>query len=277
MADRYFIETRLKRRAFERAAATYDAAAALQREVARRLFERLDYVKHSPQVRLDAGAGTGFATRGLQARYPDSSVIALDIARAMLKRVPSGWLVCADIEQLPLKRAAVGMVWCNLALQWSNSPDKVFQEVQRVLQPGGLYLFSTFGPDTLKELRAAWVDEHTHMNLFFDMHDLGDLLLAAGLSDPVMERESMTVTYSEVTDLMRDLKAIGAQNATAGRRMGLTGRARIRTVKENYERCRENGKLPATFEVIYGHAWKPETRLSSSGRPVIDIMPRSEV
>lgn len=271
MADRYLIEKSLKRQAFERAAATYDAAAMVQREVARRLFERLDYVKHSPEVLLDAGAGTGYAIRELESRYPDSSVIALDIAKAMLKQIECDSLVCADIEQLPLKRAAVGMVWCSLALQWSNFPDKVFHEVERVLRPGGLYLFSTFGPDTLKELRAAWMDEHTHLHRFFDMHDLGDLLLAAGLCDPVMERESMTVTYSDVTDLMRDLKAIGAQNATAGRRMGLTGRARLKQVKENYERFRRKGKLPATFEVIYGHAWKPEARVTTDGRPVIPV------
>jgi malonyl-CoA O-methyltransferase len=273
MARPYLVEKRVKRRAFERAARTYDAAAALQREVAQRLLERLDYVKFTPEVILDAGAGTGFGSRQLKSRYSHSSVIALDIAQPMLKLAQSSGaaLVCADVEQLPLAPASVNMIWCNLTLQWSNAPESVFCEARRVLQPGGLYFFSTFGPDTLKELRAAWVDEHTHVNLFFDMHDLGDLLLSAGLSDPVMEREQLTVTYSDVTDLMRDLKAIGAQNATAGRRTGLTGRARLERVKENYERFRLDGKLPATFEVIFGHAWKPEARRSPSGKVVIEI------
>ncbi|MGH8726740.1 MAG: malonyl-ACP O-methyltransferase BioC [Burkholderiales bacterium] len=273
MAERYLVEKRAKKRAFERAAETYDAAAVLQREVARRLIERLEYVKQAPMVILDAGAGTGFASGELTARYPGSSVIALDIAHPMLRRARAGLLVCADIEQLPLKRESVGMVWSNLTLQWSNRPDFVFSEAARALQPGGLFLFSTFGPDTLKELRVAWRDADTHVNLFADMHDLGDLVVASGLVDPVMERETLTVTYSEVTDLMRDLKAIGAQNATFGRRKGLTGRAALERVQKNYEHFRRDGKLPATFEVIYAHAWKPETRLSSSGRPIIEIVP----
>lgn len=273
--NRYFLDKRRARRDFERAAESYDAAAVVQREVSRRLIERLDFVAYRPNVILDAGAGTGFGSRELKARYPESKIIALDIARSMLtqtRRVdPDISALCADIEHVPLKSGSIGMIWCNLTLQWSSAPDQVFAEARRTLQPGGLYLFSTFGPDTLKELRAAWRDEHTHVSSFFDMHDLGDLLLAAGLTDPVLERECLTATYSGVIELMRDLKAIGARNATFGRSRGLTGRAALERVKQNYERFRQDGKLSATFEVIYGHAWKTETRVSSSGQPVIEI------
>jgi malonyl-CoA O-methyltransferase len=270
---RDLIDKKRARRAFERAARSYDAHAVLQREVGQRLAARLDYVKHAPQVILDAGAGTGAGSAELAARFPQARLIALDIAHAMLRRVYSGRieLVCGDIERLPIASTSVDTVWCNLTLQWVNSPDTVFREVRRTLRPGGLFLFSTFGPDTLQELRAAWIDGRTHVSGFVDMHDLGDLLVASGLDDPVMERECVTLTYAEATDLMRDLKAIGAHNATAGRAPGLTGKAAIARVKQNYERFRVNGKLPATFEVIYAHAWKPEAPMNPTGRPVIEI------
>jgi malonyl-CoA O-methyltransferase len=147
----------------------------------------------------------------------------------------------------------------------------------RVLAPGGLLMFSTFGPDTLKELRAAFrsVDAHTHVHRFADMHDLGDLLVACGFADPVMDMEVITLTYADMRELMRDLKAIGARNMTRGRPATLAGKSLFAKVAQNYERERREGRLPATFEVIYGHAWKPQPRLGPSGRPVIDIKPRS--
>ena len=271
----YLIDKSRARLAFERAAPTYDAAAVLQREIGARLMARLDYVKPSPGVILDAGTGTGSGARQLCERYPNSRVIALDIARAMLERARASGadLVRGDIEKLPFAPGSLSMIFSNLVLQWSNVPAKVFREAKRALQPNGLFLFSTFGPDTLRELRLAWTDAHTHVSSFFDMHDLGDLLVASGLIDPVMECERVTMTYAEVADLMHDLKAIGARNATAGRAPGLTGKASLQRVKENYERFRSGGKLPATFEVIYAHAWKPEARVSSSGRAMIEIIP----
>ena len=182
--------------------------------------------------------------------------------------------VCGDIERLPLRDAAVGMVWSNLALQWVNEPPRAFAEFRRVLAPGGLLMFSTFGPDTLKELRAAYegTDRYTHVNRFIDMHDLGDMLVHAGFADPVMDMEYMTLTYADVRALMRDLKAIGAHNVTAGRRPGMTARATLAAVERNYEALRREGRLPASFEVVYGHAWcrshvpPPMARLSFRSR-----------
>jgi malonyl-CoA O-methyltransferase len=167
------------------------------------------------------------------------------------------------------------MVWSNLALQWVNDPDQAFGEFNRVLAPGGLLMFSTFGPDTLKELRAAFatVDQHTHVSRFIDLHDIGDILVKRGFADPVMDMEPFTLTYSDVRALMRDLKAIGAHNVTQTRPPGLTGKSRLAAVTQAYEPLRRDGKLPATFEVVYGHAWKPLPRITSSGKKIIDIKP----
>ena len=291
MSDALAVDKRLVRRSFEQAAATYDAAAVLQNEVCRRMLARLDYIKLEPATILDAGSGTGNAVAGLLARYSRARVIALDLALAMARRAgarrpwwrglfersgPRLAAVCGDIEQLPLASACAGMVWSNLVIQWSNEPQRAFAEMHRVLAPGGLLLFSSFGPDTLKELRAAFqsVDRHTHVHRFTDMHDVGDMLVACGFADPVMDMEVVMLTYADVRELMRDLKAIGAHNVTRGRPATLSGKPLLAKVAQNYEAERRDGRLPATFEVIYGHAWKPQPRLGPTGRPVIDIKPR---
>jgi malonyl-CoA O-methyltransferase len=284
----FVLDKRLLRRSFEQAAAGYDAAAVLQHEVCRRMLARLAYIKQRPAAILDAGSGTGNVAAALQARYPQAALYALDIALAMVRRARarvSWWRrllgrgvlpVCGDIERMPLRDGAVGMVWCNLALQWVYDPPRAFAEFRRVLAPGGLLMFSTFGPDTLKELRTAYqgIDRYTHVNRFIDMHDLGDMLVHGGFADPVMDMEYVTLTYSDVPALMRDLKAFGAHHVTAGRRPGMTARATLAAVERNYEALRRDGRLPATFEVIYGHAWVPQPRVGPAGRPVIEIKPQ---
>ncbi len=282
-------DKRLLRRSFERAATSYDEAAVLQHEVCRRMDERLDLIKLQPALILDAGCGTGNALPALRARYPQGRVIALDLAFTMLQQArrrggTSWWrsllqqrpaALCADIEHLPLATGSVDLVWSNLALQWMNEPERAFAEFHRVLAPGGLLMFSTFGPDTLKELRAAYsgVDRHTHVSRFVDLHDIGDMLVQRGFGDPVMDMEPFTLTYSDVRTLMRELKAIGAHNVTRERPPGLTGRARLAAVAAAYEDLRRDGTLPATFEVVYGHAWKPQPRVTGSGKRIIDIKP----
>jgi malonyl-CoA O-methyltransferase len=281
------LDKRLLRVAFEKAAPGYDAAAVLQHEVCRRMLSRLDFVKLQPAAILDAGCGTGNVLPALRARFPHATLYALDIAAGMVRqacaRVP-WWQrvagrrivpVCGDIEQLPLRAASADFAWSNLALQWVNDPPRAFTELRRVLAPGGLLMFSTFGPDTLKELRAAYrgTDRYTHVNCFIDMHDIGDMLVHAGFADPVMDMEYITLTYADVRALMRDLKAIGAHNVTAGRPPGMTARAVLAAVERNYEGFRQAGRLPATFEVIYGHAWLPQKRTTRDGKPVIEIKP----
>ena len=280
-------DKRAVRLAFERAAHSYDAAAVLQHEVCRRMDERLDLIKHQPATLLDAGCGTGNALPALRKRYAKARIIELDLALAMLRcaraRSSGPWWksmltqtvtpLCGDLEALPLASGSVDLVWSNLALQWANDNDKAFAEFHRVLAPGGLLMFSTFGPDTLKELRAAYagVDQHTHVSRFVDLHDIGDSLVKGGFADPVMDMESFTLTYDTVRALMHDLKAIGAHNATRDRPTGLSGKSRLEAVTKAYETLRRDGKLPATFEVVYGHAWKPLPRVTAGGKRVIDI------
>jgi malonyl-CoA O-methyltransferase len=276
--DAYWIDKARVRASFERAAHTYDAAAILQKTVREEMLSRLDLVKMSPQAILDAGCGTGQGTFALQKRFSHAHMISLDLALGMLQRTQAQtpplqrWLakltnkqnlVCADIESLPLANASVDMVWSNLALQWCNELDHAFTEIKRVLKPNGLVMFSTFGPDTLKELRMASAPKDaaqdvTHISRFIDMHDIGDAMTRAGFSAPVLDVEYFTLTYDDVKSVMRDLKSIGAHNATAGRARGLAGKGFLQQLESRYEQFRQDGKLPATFEVIYGHAWKPE-------------------
>jgi len=283
VSDPFDIDLARVRRSFGRSARAYDAAAVLQKRVRDELLERLDVVRLEPAVVLDLGAGTGHASLALKRRYRSSEVIALDLAEGMLREASRRQTllrrfrrVCGQASALPLRDGSVDLVFSNLMLQWCTDPDAVFRECRRVLKPGGLLTFTTFGPDTLVELRRAWAaaDGHTHVNRFIDMHDLGDALVRAGLAEPVMDVERFTLTYPDVRDLMRDLKAIGAHNANAGRPRGLTGRGALDRMTAAYEQCRRDGRLPATHEVVYGQAWRPtgEPRgRNASGEVVVPI------
>lgn len=273
--DAQVIDKRQARTAFDRAAGSYDQAAVLQREVADRILERLDYIKHVPQRLLDVGCGTGYPLPALARRYPGSEIWALDVSVNMLDQArakPSLWqklrgrfrYVAGDAEQLPLADASVDMIFSSLAIQWCVDLDQTFAEMRRVLKPDGLLMFSTFGPDTLKELRQCFeaVDAYSHTNRFIDMHDIGDALLRHGFGDPVMDMEMLTLTYPDLFSIMRDLKQIGAHNVTRGRARGLTGKRRMQAVSEAYEQFRQEQRLPVSYEVLYGHAWA----LESSGQ-----------
>jgi len=263
------IDKSAARRSFDQAAPGYDKAAVLQRELADRLLERLDYIRLQPERMLDLGAGTGYAIPGLRKRFGTACILALDFASAMLLEArdrdrtcrPSD-CVCADVEALPLADASVDLIFSNATFQWCNDIQGTFGECLRVLRPGGLLLFTTFGPDTLWELRDAWAaaDGHSHVSPFPDMHDLGDALVNARFADPIMDVERLTVTYERARDLMRDLKILGAHNATSARARGLTGRRRLLAVEQAYETHRRDGRLSASYEVVYGLAWAPKQR-----------------
>jgi len=268
------------RQSFERAAAHYDAAAILQQEISKRLLERLDYIKLQPARVLDVGAGTGISLTGLRQQYPAAQIYALDIVRAMLleARKKQNWLqrlrrtiqfITADAEKLPLADASVDLLFSNLTLQWCLDLEQTFGEFKRVLKPGGLLMFTTFGPDTLKELRSCWsqVDSYTHVNNFIDMHVVGDALVRSRFAEPVMDMERLTMTYSDVPSIMRDLKTIGAHNVTRGRARSLTGKGKMQQLIAGYEQFRNNGVLPVSYEVVYGHAWITE-EVSMSSVPV---------
>jgi malonyl-CoA O-methyltransferase len=263
------------RAAFDRASATYEASAVLQSRVADELLDRLEPFDFRPRVVLDLGAGTGRASAELKRRYRGSTVIALDLAPGMLQQAARHQRlfrrferICADAARLPLGTASVDIVFSNLMLQWCDPLDDVFAEIRRVLRPEGFLTFTTFGPDTLKELRSAWAeaDSHNHVNRFLDMHDVGDALVRAGLQEPVLDIERTQLTYSDGMALMRDLKCMGARNATAGRPRSLVGRGRLQRALDAYESFRKDGRLPATYEIVYGAAWGTAGRPAAAAR-----------
>ena len=273
------VDKRQLRASFDRAATRYESVAVLQREVGARLLERLDLVRITPRTVLDAGAGTGELGMQLAKRYAGAHTVLLDLAPAMLSQARcrgslfDRWrtrrsFVCGDAERLPLTAGSVDLIVSSLMLQWCNDLESALHEFRRVLRPGGLLMFTTFGPDTLRELRAAWraVDNQVHVNAFIDMHDIGDALLRAGFADPVMDREDMVLTYQDARTLMRELKTLGAHNVTGGRPRGLTGRGRLAGMLAAYERFRRDGRLPATYEVVHGHCWAPAGNAPGSMR-----------
>lgn len=274
--DVYKIERRSVASAFNAAAKNYDAVALLQQTVADRLFESFDLIKINPASILDMGSGTGYGSRKLKQRFKKARFYQADISGEMLKTArkqsprhfSKNHFVCADAVQMPIKENQFDLVFSSLMLQWCNDLDRVFAEVKRILKPGGLFLFASFGPDTLKELRECWqqADDHVHVNAFVDMHDIGDSLMRNGMDAPVLSIEHIVLIYDDCIQLMRELKSIGAQNINEGRRKTLTGKQRLNQVVSRYESFRTNHKLPATYEVVYGHAWRPhQEKPDSSG------------
>jgi malonyl-CoA O-methyltransferase len=248
------------RRACDRVASGYDTADFLCAEVRARLFERLELVTLQPTSILDLGSGTGAATDHLQRLYPDTLVVALDRSEAMLattaRRGEAG--LCAAGERLPLADASVDIVVSNLMLPACDHPAAVFAEVRRVLKAPGLFLFSTLGPDSMKEMRRAWarVDKYPHVHDHDDMHIIGDMLVHAGFREPVMDVEMLTIQYGDIATQVRDLRSMAASNFARRRVRGLTTPRRWQQVSLELEKDRnENGKLPVTVELITGQAW----------------------
>jgi len=284
----FALDVRRVRDSFSQAATTYDAAAVLQAQVRDELLRRLEVLRMEPEVVVDLGAGTGQASIALKRRYPGSRVVAMDIAHGMLLQARKRQTllrrfdrVVADAAALPLGDASVDMLFSSLMLQWCNDPDQVLRECRRVLRPGGVLHFTTLGPDTLVELRKSWQAAdpgHAHVNRFIDMHDLGDALTRAGFAEPVLDVERYTLTYDDARGLMRDLKEIGAHNATAGRARGLTGKSTLTRMLAAYEGYRREGKLPATYEVVFAQAWCPTGPVRSKGQPAAEtVIPISQI
>jgi len=265
------IDPRVARRRFERAARTYAGTSRLEAEIGVRMLQRLDYVKLAPARILDAGSGPAREARALCARYPGSRLIALDFSHAMLRQALAarGLLsrlfghrslspVCAGLEALPLADASIGLLWSNMVLHWLGEPLAALKEFHRVLRTEGLLMFSTLGPDTLQELREAAGGARVHR--FMDMHDLGDQLVAAGFSAPVMDMEIVTLTYDNADAFLADLRASGQSSALASRPRGLAGRAFREQLRRGLAMRMRDARLPATYEVVYGHAWKAAPR-----------------
>jgi malonyl-CoA O-methyltransferase len=263
----FALESATVARAFDNASARYEAAAGLQARVRAALLERLDELKPPPDARavLDLGAGTGAATAALRHRFRKARVIALDLAPGMLRQAARHQRlfrrfdrVLADAARLPLREASLDVAYSNLMLQWFDDPAVVFTDLARAMRPGGLFVFSTFGPDTLRELRTAWESADpagVHVNRFLDVHDLGGALQRGGFAEPVLDVDRLCIHHADVADLLRGLKAIGAHNVNAGRARALTGRRRYQAMVAAYESLRTARGLPATWEIVYGIAW----------------------
>lgn len=279
-----FVDTAAVRRRFAKIAAHYAQTDFLVREIDRRMQERLDYVRIAPGCILDLGASQGGSLPGLMQRYPDARLLAVDAVPAMLaplRPAPTGWRrwlarpragaqpIAADAVNLPLAARSTALIWSNLLLHWLDDPLPALREAYRVLEVGGLLMFSTFGPDTLKELRAVFADGYAHTQRFVDMHDYGDMLVECGFADPVMDMEVLTLTYDDFGSLLRELRTAGGGCAMTDRRPGLMGRGVLARAEAAYEALRQAGKLPATFEVIYGHAWKAVPRTTADGRTIV--------
>jgi malonyl-CoA O-methyltransferase len=279
-------------RHFSKAASRYDEAAVLQKLTAQALDERLDLIKLDVKRVVDLGAGTGFLTEMLWQRYPQAQVSAVDLAAPMLAMAKHRWaltksnqawwkpwanpfphvhFIQANAYHLPFAEASQDIVITNFMLQWCDDLDAVLSEIRRVLRPEGLLMLSSLGPDTLKELRQAWVyvegdAGHLRMSPFVDMHDLGDALVRAGFGQPVMDVERYTLTYAKPIDLIKDLKAIGATNAQQNRSRQLTGKAKFNAMLKAYEAQRKDGVIPASYEVVHGHAWAAPERMKGPNR-----------
>lgn len=275
------------RRAFSRSAATYDSAAMLQHEVESRLLESLDYYAEgregdaqTPSLIVDLGCGPGRASRAIQQRWPKAQVLALDLALPMLRRhdAESSGLaralpgplarllarmparICADARALPIADDSVDLLFSNLCLQWVEDLPAVFAGFRRVLKPGGMLVVTTFGPDTLYELRGAFAgaDAVPHVSPFASIAQFGDALVASGFRNPVLDRDELVTRYDTLPVLMRELRAIGATNALHARRHTLTGKTRFAAAERAYEGFRDGDRLPATWEIITALAWAPE-------------------
>lgn len=280
-----FVDRQQVGRRFSRVAKNYPQGDFFAREVDRRMQERLDYVKLEPTRIVDLGCSRGGSFVGLGSRYPQAELLGLDLVPAMLQpdqAAPAGWLrrlglarslspqrLAADAAKLPLKSRSASLLWSNLLLHWLDDPLPALAEAHRVLEVGGLLMFSTLGPDSLKELRAAFADGYAHTQRFIDMHDLGDMLVGCGFADPVMDMEVITLTYDDLDAMFAELRAAGSVCAMKSRRHGLSGRQGWADARAAYERMRCDGKLPATFEVVYGHAWKGEAKQIADGRAIV--------
>ncbi len=277
-------DTRQVRRAFSRASASYGAAAALQHEVESRLLESLDFLDDRvPGVVLDLGSGPATAAVAMRERFPRARVMAMDLALPMLQqaKIPGGWnplrrtidRINADARALPLADGSVDVLFCNLCLQWVDDLPAAFAGFRRVLKPDGLLLCSTFGTDTLVELREAFgqADPAPHVSPFVSIAQFGDALMQSGFRNPVLDRDVFVPRYDDLPTLMRELRAIGATNAMAARRGTLTGKARFAAAAQAYAQLTGTDapdaetRLPATWEVIYAVAWAPQP-----GAPIRD-------
>ena len=231
--------------ALDKIASSFEKSAFLHKEVAERLLERLDLMNIKPQFILDAGCGTGYCTRVLTKKYKKSTITGIDFSKGMLNQAKSSNSFFnkvdyqhADIYQLPFANNYFDLVFSNLTMQWIMEPKKALLELNRVLKPGGILIFSSLGLDTLMELKQSWlrVDQNIHVNHFFDMQQIGDQVYSSNFENTVMDRDIITMTYQTMVGLMKDIKAVGANNFNSRRDKNLFGKTRFQQLKAEYEK-----------------------------------------
>lgn len=283
------------RRAFNRAASGFGGADFLYREMARRMGERLDMLRIAPKRILDAGCGLGVDRPMLGRHYPEAQWIGIDSSQAMLTtgraidlaatgffrrllnqgRNAQSRRICADLNALPVAGQTIDLIWSNAALHWLDDLPDTFKELNRVLQVGGLLMFNLFGPDTLKELRQASRGTIDRTLSFADMHDVGDMLVHGGFSDPVMDMETLTLTYADPWQALRELKAMGSCVASDFAAQGLTSKGNWQQIIAQWPRDAD-GRYALTFELVQGHAWKMAPKQHEDGRAVVNFMPKPD-
>lgn len=251
------------RRSFDRASASFESADFIHSEARRRLLQRLQLARIAPRVVVDLGAATCKGAESLARRFAEARILAVDTSLPMLNRGRARWEsrkqvfpLAADAQRLPLPSASIDLMFANLLLPWCST-EHVLSEAARVLADGGRLMFSTFGPDTLREVREAWrgLDDRLHVHGFFDMHDVGDLVVRAGLSEPVMDVDRLNVTYAGLHSLIEDLRACGAVNVAVGRRSTLTGPKRWQGFVNALESQQRGDRISVTVELVFGEAW----------------------
>lgn len=265
---------------FSRAAASYLVAAALQKEVEARLLEQSDYLQKIPTRILDLGSGPGRASGLLKKKWPKAEVIAVDIAMPMLQKVPEHtrfWRpvkrVCANAMQLPFHDNSFDLVFSSLCLQWAHPLPQALQEIRRIMRPEAMLLFSTFGPDTLLELREAYIaiGETPAISPFAAIQQIGDGLQGSGFHNNVLDREDFTMSYADLRALMKELHNIGATDARTDRKRGLMGRKRWQALNNAYP-IHEN-RVRSTWEVISAMAFKRSVNTRTTDATLATISP----
>lgn len=261
--DSFLLDHRQVQRRFERAAAGFDDADFVHKVTRDGLLQRLALLVTKTGLVIDLGSATSSAQRELSRRFAKSHVVSVDMAHAMLVRgrEKKPWLLKASYVQaradaLPFADHSVDVIFANQLLPWIDRPASVFTEISRVLRKGGLFAFATLGPDSLQEISRAWqcVGGGVHVNHFMDMHDLGDGLVRAGLADPVLDVDRLTISYSSSARLFADLTAAGSRNALRARTSSLTGKSRFEAMQSALLNA-AGGDLNLGLELVYGHCW----------------------
>ena len=289
MDDRFLLNSSDVRRRFDRAADTFGTADFVHGVTRDGLLTRMRPLRIDAKTVLDLGAATGSATALLRKRFGGAHVVSLDLSRNMLRQRKRRrrWFtrtssVQADAQRLPFADQSFDVVFANLLLPWVNDPAAVLAEVSRVLRKGGVLAFATLGPDSLKQLSRAWgdVDNHAHVNQphvnqphvnqphvnqphvhrFLDMHDIGDALVRAGLADPVLDVDRLTVKYPDARRLFRDLTLSGSRNSLAGRRRGLLGKGQFSRLVAALSEASPGAGIEIDLELVYGHCWSTGPR-----------------